>query len=395
MKLWNRLIFCILFIATQHVQSFAQSKSLPEVFDDNFKKATLEVKLEVVKDAVQLKVAGMDKLFSSSLRYCVDNYKYERQNATFREMLQISIAQVKERAYKPAVSDLLDLFQLELDTFFRIDILDSLTDIAPGDPTVIKTFNRYLAMQNESYRNAKTFEREVVLACIGDLGKMGDPSSFSPILTAIIVKYSVEVTKAAEDAIAQLSGDLKSKYLNYLLEERFPDKVEALKKSIGERKLATEDKCMIAEYALNVALHTAVVNPEHKPFASDLRNIALGYLAENHWSHAEDAVIENFNLAIKDYDKNIVGKNVVLNAIDALGNMKSHESAKRLVLCLDFINSFIERGKPYDEEIVLHVIASLKQLGDISSQEVLLYTRYLDYSEKVKKNAFEAFQSLK
>jgi hypothetical protein len=375
--------------------AYAQNKALPEIFLDNFKKATLEVKLEVVKDAIDLKIQGVDSLFSTALRYCIDNLKTEGKSATLIEIMQLSINEVRERKYKAAVPDLLSLFQTEIGTEYRIQIVDTITDLAPEDENVLKTFNRYLAMQNESYRKAKIYEKEIVPAVIRDLGKMGSATSFSPILIAVILKYSNEINAIAEEALADLFGELKPKYLNFILEEQFPDKLAALKRALSDTKLSMEDKSSIAEFALNVSIHTAVIAPDNKTFATEIRNVSLSFLSENHWSHAADVLIDNFNLAVDDYDKKLAGKTLVLKAIDALGNMRSHEAAKRLVLYLEFINSFTERGKAYDEEIVLHVIAALKQLGDIVAQEVLLYSRYINYSDKVRQEAFAAFQSLK
>ncbi len=395
MKTSIRLTFLMLFILFGESGLYSQTRSLPEIFKDNFEKATLEVKLEVVKDAVDLELDGMGPLFYTGLRYCVDNYKTEGANASFKELMQICIGRVKELKYKAATSDLINLFQLEPDTIFKIDILDALTGIAPGDALVIKAMNRFLSIQNESYRTAKKYERDVVMECIKDLGIMGDPSSFSPILIAVILKYSDEVTSVAEEAISRLSVDRKTAYLNFLLEELFPDKLAAYKRALSDGKLSIEDKCLISEFALNVSIHTAVISQDNRVFVTDLRNASLAFLANNHWSHAADILIENFNIAVSDYDKNITGKSVVLNAIDALGNMRSHEAAKRLVLYLEYVNSYTERGKAYDEEIVNHVIAALKQLGDIVARQSLLYTRYLNYSDMIKKNAFDAYQALK
>jgi hypothetical protein len=377
------------------VSSYTQVKSLPEVFMENFKKATLEVKLEVVKDALALKVEGMDAFFSTGLRYCVDNYKIENKNATFREMLQICIDQVRDRKYKSAVADLIDLYQLELDTLFKIAIMDALADISPGDPLVVKAMNRSLSIQNESYRVAKTYDPQLVAQTLRNLGNMGDPSSFAQILISIILRYSNDTTLLAEEALRKLPGDLRTEYIDFILEEQFFDKLAAFRRAIAEETLSIEDKSAIAEFALNISIHLAGVSADYKINAGELRNASLDFLALNHWSHAADVLIENFNIAVGDFDKKLAGKTVVLKAIDALGNMRSHEAANRLVLYLEYVNSYTERGKPYDEEIVGHVIAALKQLGDIVAQQALLYTRYLNYSDVLKRSAFEAYQSLK
>ena len=54
-----------------------------------------------------------------------------------------------------------------------------------------------------------------------------------------------------------------------------------------------------------------------------------------------------------------------------------------------------EKGKGYDEQAVLGIIAALGTLGDKVGFDDLMYTQYVNYSAAVKKAARTALEKLK
>ena len=74
--------------------------------------------------------------------------------------------------------------------------------------------------------------------------------------------------------------------------------------------------------------------------------------------------------------------------------MGTHEAAVRLTLYLELINSYVDNGQAYDEQVVIAVIKNLELLGDLVAFDYLLYTGYLNYSERVKQAAREALKNL-
>jgi hypothetical protein len=192
-----------------------------------------------------------------------------------------------------------------------------------------------------------------------------------------------------------IKGDITQLYMNVIMEGRFKEKKEALTYSIKAENLTEENKCRIAEFGLNSALHSSPVDPDDKIAVLEIRYIAVEFLSEKNWSQASPLVIEHFNQAVFDMDKRRVAKAYLLKAIEALGNIRTHEAAQRLTLYLELVNSFTESGSVYDEQIVLAVINGLANLGDRVASGALLYTRYLNYSAMVKKAAQDALRQLK
>jgi len=127
----------------------------------------------------------------------------------------------------------------------------------------------------------------------------------------------------------------------------------------------------------------------------DMRRVALSILSDQKWSKATPLVIEHFGMTLVEYERGIVANDYLIDAINGLGSMGTHEAAERLTLYLELLNSYTEHGRSYDERIVLTVLDNLWKLGDKVAFANLSYTQYLDYSNEVKKAARRAIDNLK
>ncbi len=75
--------------------------------------------------------------------------------------------------------------------------------------------------------------------------------------------------------------------------------------------------------------------------------------------------------------------------------MSTHEAAVRLTQYLVLLNSYTEKGRGYDEQVVLTLLDNLGILADKVAFDDLMYTQYLNYSAGVKKAARAALDNLK
>jgi hypothetical protein len=98
---------------------------------------------------------------------------------------------------------------------------------------------------------------------------------------------------------------------------------------------------------------------------------------------------------VVEYERGVVNKSNLLEAIACLGAMGTHEAAARLNMYLGLLNQYKENEKQVDEQIALATIKNLGQLGDSVAADNLLYAQYLGYSARVRKAAKEAFNNLK
>ncbi len=75
--------------------------------------------------------------------------------------------------------------------------------------------------------------------------------------------------------------------------------------------------------------------------------------------------------------------------------MGTHEAAVRLTQYLVLLNSYMESGKGYDEQVMGALIESLGQLEDKVAFDDLVYTQYLGYSSSIRTAARAALDRLR
>jgi len=110
---------------------------------------------------------------------------------------------------------------------------------------------------------------------------------------------------------------------------------------------------------------------------------------------ASTLAVENFDRTLEDVNNGLLSSGSLIEAINFLGSVGTHEAAVRLSSYLEVLNSQKERGQPVNTQVVISVINNLNLLGDKSSFDNLLYAGYLDYPSSVKQAAREALNNLK
>jgi len=370
-------------------------ESMVDTFIANFEKGSPDIKLQVINDAAEMGFPGMGALYQVAVDYVVTNAAALDSNLVLRKISFVAVDKIKVEKYDKAKYSLWNLFKVDTDTQVRLGILKALTDIGVGDEKIIAYLNQWMENQNNIFKTAKTSDFQIIGAAIETIGTFGDPTSFPILFRALIFKYNDTVLAKTEIALKSIKGDLKQLYTNVIRNGLFDERKAALTRVLNDKTLTDSDKCEVAEFSLNIALYTTAPTTPDKDLARETRYIATNFLGDKKWSNATQLLIDHFNKAVAELDRGIGFKGNLVDAITALGNMQNHEAAKRLTLYLDLINSFTENSKVYDEQIVLAVIASLSKLGDMVANSTLLYTRYLNYNETVKKAATAALKNLK
>ncbi len=207
--------------------------------------------------------------------------------------------------------------------------------------------------------------------------------------------YPDQVSAIARDALLALKGDFKEMLLGVIRERPLPEKKLALQMAVDSDKLTDEQKAQVSEVGLDIGLHSAASDAAGKALLRDMRFQAAAALGARKWSDATPLLIEHLDNCIGEFDKGLVDRNHLLDAIGTLGVMNTHDAAVRLTQFLVLINSYTEKGKAYDEQVVFAVLQNLGTLADKVAFDDLMYTQYLNYSTGVKKAARTALDKLK
>ncbi|MBA7519465.1 hypothetical protein ES705_11544 [subsurface metagenome] len=154
-------------------------------------------------------------------------------------------------------------------------------------------------------------------------------------------------------------------------------------------------KAEVAEFAMDMALHMRLTDSIQRVIAREIRFEAAKALMERKWSRATPLAIEHFDATLLEYERGVSTKNSFLEAIATLGSMGSHDAAVRLTQYLLILNSYSEKVKSADDQIILAVIVNLGGLGDKVAFDDLMYVGYLNYTSQIKKAARKSLENLK
>lgn len=365
-------------------------------YKGNFAKASLTVKIEILQDASANKgVQEMGPLFLDAVDFVLNNSSFIGSDPQYRQLAQIAIEQIAAIKHTPAKQSLWKVFQLDTDTTMRVKTAAALGIIAAGDLEIIGNLNKWLESQNSVFATGKIPDLQAVSGVLQSLGKLGDPASFPILFRSMILGYSEKVTATAREALLSVKGDFQQMMTGIVKSSSFLEKRQALVMVLESDKLTEDQKGSVAEYALDVGLHTAPTDAASKDIARDMRQLATRALSQRKWSKATSLLIEHLDTTIMENDRGLSDKRFLLEAAAALGNMATHEAAVRLTNYLVLLNSYTEKGRTYDEQIVLTVIDNLGKLGDKVAFDDLMYTQYLNYTSPIKKKARAALDNLK
>jgi hypothetical protein len=372
------------------------TKKILETFRRNFAIASLDVKIQILQDASSGKNApDMGPLFHQAVDFVVDNASLIPSDPRFLQLAAIAADQTGAVGYLPARFSVWKLFSIAADAETLAKAAGALGVIGAGDREIIADLNRWIDTQNTLFASGKTTDALVIAAGLQALGKLGDPSSFPFVFSAMNLGYSDQVASVAKEALLSIKGDFRDMILDVIKGRPLGEKKLALQTGIESDKLSDDQKAEVAAYSLDVSLHSVATDTTGKSILRDIRFIAARALGERKWSKATPLAIEHLDMSIGEFDKGLVDINRLLDAIGSLGAMNTHDAAARLTQYLVLVNSYTEKNKGFDERIVMAIVTNLGALGDKVAFDDLMYTQYLSYSPSVKKAARSALDKLK
>jgi hypothetical protein len=390
------VFFMIAFLSAAAALPAQDAQKVLDTFKRNFAIASLDVKIQILQDAATTTTAAsMGALFLQAIDFVVDNASLIPTDMRFNQLASIAAEQAGIAGYAPARYSLWNLFKVTTDSQTLAKAAIALGTAGAGDAEIVADFNRYVDAQDTLFSSGKSPDTVVIAACFQAMGKLGDPSSFPVLFSAMNAGYSDSVATLARNALLSIKGDLAVMLRGVIKERPLAEKKLALQMALDSGKLTDEQKSQISEYSLDISLHTSAVDVATKAIMRDIRFLAAANLGSRNYAHATGLMIEHLDMTIGEFDKGIVDRNHLLDTIGNLGAMNTHEAAVRLTQFLVLINSYTEKGKAYDDQVVYAVIQNLGALADKVAFDDLMYTQYLTYSAGVKKAARTALDKLK
>ncbi len=392
----NRHIWSgILLVAALSSLAAQDNKDRLNTYQRNFETAGIGVKIQILQEAAG-NPEGLGPLFHQVLSYVWNNASLLPVDQRLRQLSSLAAEQIQKLRYGESRDLLWRLFEVDPDTRFRVAALNALAVVAEGQAPLVRKMADWLDSENQLIASGqKPADTPVILACLRALGEIGDPVAFPAVFAAMNQRLSEEVAAAARAALAGIRGDLADHLREVILTRRLPEKRSALRLAIASDTLPDERKGEVAEAALAMALGTGTATARDRLILREIRYEAARTLRDRSWSRATPLAIEHFNQTLQEFDRGVSDKQALIEAIQCLGSMGQHDAAVRLSKYLVLLNSYMEKGQGTDEQIMLALLENLGRLGDKVAFDDLVYIQYLGYSNRIKKAARQAQESLK
>jgi HEAT repeat protein len=392
----HRWIGIALLLGATAGRLWAQNpEELLKTYTRNFVIASLDIKVQIVQDAGATGLRELGPLYLQAVDYVLNNYALIESDQRFHQLAVLATDLLKQAGYTAARHSVWRLFETDSETGVRVSCLSALGTLAKGDEEIIRYMNLWLEAQNNVFQTGKVPDVYVIYAGVSALGELGDRSSFPVLFGTMSLGYTSDITRLARESLFRLRGGLAEGLLGVLRDGPMPQKKLALEMALSSDRLGEQEKGRVAEFAMDVGLHSATSDNPSRQVAREIRFLAARALGELQWSSATPLAVEHLDTVLQEYDRGVTDKLRLLEAIGCLGSMSTHEAAVRLTQYLVLLNSYTERSQEFDGRIVLAVVDSLGKLGDKVAFDDLMYVQYLSYSAEVKRAARAALDRLR
>ncbi len=387
------LSLALVLVLVSAVFVFAQD-SQSEFFRSSFESAEFEVKQELVNRAVRNPTEELGPFFQDVLRFVVDNAALLPSDVKLQNMARTAIVAVVQVNYGPAARAVWDVFEVYTETTSRVQILDAMELLGQDNNDVVTLVNRWLNNRNVFRRGGGRPDLQVVQSAVETLGALGDSRSFNVLVDARIVQYSSAISEAAEIAMDSLESPVAELITDAIENSEIPRKRELFDLALDLDILAAEQKRHVALAVVDDALFATPSSFGDESTLRRLRVDAAATLLENETAETTPILVDHFNRTYLEYDRGLVVKGALLEAIELLGGTGTEAAANRLGRYLQLLNSYTENDRPYDTQIMLAVLDNLRELGYRSVYNTVFYVTLLEYPSRVLDAANETLEAL-
>ncbi len=390
---WISMILVLLIGIGATVGAQETNRAL-QAYQDRFRDASPEIKLQILQTADALSVEELGPLYVQALQFALTNSARLEFDIVLQKIVILAAEKVGEGLYAPATSSLWSVFEEIEETTARISILGVLGDIGEGNAELVLDLNGWVQAQANLHRGGVVPDLQVLNAAAETLGDLGDDSSFPALLDVQVAQISNPISDTARRSMKRLSGDYVQLAIQTINRRTISNQLAALNFFLDDPDLNDEKRAALATGVMSQAVRTTIRGTIEQQALREVRFRAAQELIETPYEAAADSLIRHFNLTFRSYDHGLIAKAWVLDAIAALGSTGSDAAAARLTQFLDLLNTYTENSQSYDTQIILAVVNSLGQLGDLVAYDALFYVTLLNYPQRVKDAARSALDAV-
>lgn len=372
---------------------FAQDQDVVSQTIDSFTRANDATKVDIVRNADD-EFGDFSPLYLESIQLLASRVEELDVDANLRGLAEITMQRLVSNAVTEGAVAVMEIFENARETAIRIQAAQALSTLAVGNARVQEAMNRYLSATNGLVAGGTQIDRQTFAVAIETMGSIGNGDTYVGLLDTIRLQVSEAVTVAAQTALLQLDVDQVELASQAIRRSSAAEKQSIFRLLMSSDQLSGDERNQVALAALSDAVGGGNPSADAQRILREIRGEAARILTAAAYADATSALVRHFNATVVEFDRGIVTRGFLLEAIDALGAMDTDEAAVRLSAFMDLINSYTENDRPYDLQITLRTIQNLQVLGRQVAYNPLFYATLLTYPNQVKDAAREALRAL-
>ncbi|MDR2150318.1 MAG: hypothetical protein LBO67_05790 [Spirochaetaceae bacterium] len=391
----NLAIFlCLFFIGGGTLFPQESLASTLSTYQQNFIRADLADKVNRLQDAAKDPRADefMGEFYDFALQFTLYYAQILSHDIEMSRLVEVAAQGIEKTGHTVSVGTLMQLLSQYTDTLTAVALINALATVGKGQTRVHELLNSSLSAHNAALKAGREPDTTLVLTCINALVRLGDSGSYPVLFSSAVADYPDTIKKAAAAALETIPGNLQQFLIEIIKTKPVAEKRAAFAIGAQSSRLSNSEQGALAESALAISL---LPEHEHDSAFADMRYQSIILLIKAKWTSATPLVIEHYHRVLSGYQSGMVDKIRLIEAISALGAMKSTEASQELVLELGYLNAQTEARRGFDTALVLAVIQALGTIGDKQAFDQLLYVDYLPYPEALKSAARNALSQLK
>ncbi len=365
-----------------------------EFLEERFLTGDLSMKVQVMRTATSQGAEQNGPLFHRAIRFAVGTLQENQNDQRLETMLMYAVKGVNAADYTDAADDSWRLFLDYNNLTVQFEILKGIGSLARNNPRVILDMADWMRRQHGLFAAGGRPNLQLVGMLMQAMGETRSELIFAVTVEAALLGYPETVSRPAFAALEQIEGDRRTLSGRFIRVQPVTGRARALEFFLRSDIITDEEKIALAIEVLDAFTHSRNLSIFEIREYQNLRGVAAAHLANLRYRDATPAMIRHFDQSIIDYEANRITQGALVDAIGTLGTMDTDQASSRLGQYLNLLNSRSEGTRHYDTQVVLAVIAALRDIESPAGMEALYFTLLLDnYPTRIHQAAEDAVAS--
>ncbi|HOQ92467.1 MAG TPA: hypothetical protein PKW26_02485 [Treponemataceae bacterium] len=366
----KKLYFTILFFLST-VFLFADFSQEQKAFVSS----SIQDKVSILKKQIAILEKDLP-LLDMALDFCLTNAAILSDSTHLHDLLFVSLYALPQDNLEPYDSALKKLFFLYNKEEIRVEILNLLTKIAISE--AFFTENLYNFLFEEIEKDYSRRSNKSIFASLQYLSSIQDLAFFNKIYPLLSKNIDFELKKNIEEVLALSIENYKNDLLERISTTTAQEKKLILSILGRNPHLNLFFKAEVTENLLRATIISIGDNTgtERESLLKEFYEVqmeSVRIIKEAKWTRAASLVAGYFPIAVEQYTAFLISKDELLEVMDSLTLLATSETGRALSDYLAVLNKKTEKTGLFDEEIMLHLISALAQLGEKTAFDNLLY----------------------